>query len=66
LKGLQKEVQAPHLGMWSSAMENVKGEKRISNKLDKQSNTGTYLIPEAEVLVWIAELREADSIWLFG
>jgi len=27
LKGLQKEVQVPHLGMWSSAMENVKGEK---------------------------------------
>jgi len=37
-------------------------KKRISNKLDKQSNTGTYLIPEAEVLVRIAELREGDSI----
>jgi len=32
LKGLQKEVQVPHLGMSSSAIKNLKGENENLKK----------------------------------
>jgi len=63
LKGLQKEVQVPHLGMSSSAIKNLKGEnENFLKKLDKQSNTSTY-IPEAEE-DRILRSRFYSVIWL--